>query len=191
MPCLLLNSGRFVIATSWKRPVMLCVTCFRSSPLPHPQMPSPQLHSCPALMIHHPHQLSSKLLRQLQATHPGLHSSPLLKMHISSRCPQHGSLQSQAQISKHAIFQILQTGLVGGAGWMLPLTVILHRASHRQTKCLPLTLSISLRATPCRWTLHSLHLKAMWLQLIFRGHPLHAQPLLTSPHRCSQVPVLR
>jgi len=123
MPCLLLYSGRFVIATSWNLPVMLCVTCFRSSPLPHPQMPPPQMHSCPAQMTHHPHhprQLSSKLFRHLQATHPGLHSNQLLKMHICSRCPDHNSLRSQAPVSKHSIFQTLQTGLVGEAGWKPP-----------------------------------------------------------------------
>lgn len=167
----LLYSGRFAIATSWNWPVVLCVTCFRLLPLPHPRMP-PQLHSCPALMTHHPHQLSRKLLRQLQATHPGLRSSQLLKLHSYSRCPNHSSSQSQAQVNKHSIFQTLQTGLAGGAGWKLPLTVALHRAFHHQTQHLPLTLPISLPATPCRRALQRLCLKATWLRLIFRDHLL-------------------
>ncbi len=177
MPCLLLYSGRFVTATSWNQPVMLCVTCFRSSPLPHPQMPPPQLHSCPALITqhpYHPHQLFSELLRQLQAKHPGLHSSNLLKMHSCSRCLNHSSSQPQVQVSKHSIFQLLQTGLVGGAGWKLPLTVTLHRAFCHQRQHLPLRVPISLLATPFRRALQSLHLKATWLQLIFRDHPLDA-----------------
>ena len=126
MSYLLLYTGRFVIATSWNQPVMLYVTCFRSSPLPHPQMPPPQMHSCPALMTHHPHhphhphRLFSELLRQLQASHPGLRSNQSLKMYICSRCPNHSRLRSQVQVSKHSIIQILQTGLVGGAGWKLP-----------------------------------------------------------------------